>query len=183
MPANVEIKARVRDVAALHARAAVLAEDTPVLLRQTDTFFRIPHGRLKLRDFGDGTGELIFYQRPDTSGPKVSNYRITRTSDPAGLRETLATALGVMGVVRKRRTLYLVGQTRVHVDEVEGLGHFMELEVVLREGQAAEEGEQIAQELMTTLGIAEADLLTGAYIDLLSDRFREPGAPSPLSHP
>ena len=167
MPANVEIKARVRDAVALNAQAAALADGLPALIRQSDTFFSVPQGRLKLREFGDGSGELIFYHRSDVSGPKVSDYRISPTTDPAGLRETLAASLGVAGVVRKRRTLYLVGQTRVHVDEVEGLGDFMELEVVLMEGQSTEEGERIARGLMAKLDVGEADLITGAYVDLL----------------
>ncbi len=169
MPANVEIKARVRDPASLHARAAALADGPPEVIHQTDTFFRTSKGRLKLREFGDGRGELIAYARPDVSGPKVSDYRIAKTDEPTSLRETLAAALGVAGVVRKRRTLYLVGQTRVHVDRVEGLGDFMELEVVLREGQSPEEGDAIARELMCELGVTQADLVEGAYVDLLGN--------------
>lgn len=168
MPANVEIKARVRDASVMHARATALADGPPVRIVQIDTFFSVAQGRLKLRDFGDGTGELIFYSRPDAAGPKVSRYCITPTADPAGLRRTLAMALDVAGVVGKRRTLYLVGQTRVHFDEVEGLGDFMELEVVLEEGQPAEEGERIARELMVRLRVADSDLVTGAYVDLLN---------------
>jgi predicted adenylyl cyclase CyaB len=167
MPANVEIKARVHDPGGLRARAAALADGSPELILQTDTFFPVPSGRLKLRDFGDGRGELIFYRRADVSGPKVSDYRISPTADPVGLREALTAALGMVGIVRKRRTLYLVGQTRVHLDEVEELGDFLELEVVLREGQSAEEGDRIARGLMAALGVEQEDLVTGAYIDLL----------------
>jgi predicted adenylyl cyclase CyaB len=76
----------------------------------------------------------------------------------------------VRGVVRKRRYLYLVGQTRVHLDEVEGLGEFMELEVVLRPEQSDAEGQAIARDLMTRLGIREEDLLEGAYMDLLEGK-------------
>jgi predicted adenylyl cyclase CyaB len=83
---------------------------------------------------------------------------------------TLSLALGVRGVVRKKRTLYLVGQTRLHLDEVEGLGEFVELEVVLRHGQSDLEGQQIARELMTRLAIREQDLLEGAYMDMLEGR-------------
>ena len=74
---------------------------------------------------------------------------------------------GLRGVVRKRRELILIGQTRVHLDDVEGLGHFMELEVVMREGQSNEDGQQIAQGLMSELGIEESDLIACAYIDLM----------------
>ncbi len=79
----------------------------------------------------------------------------------------LELACGIRGVVRKTRYLYLVGQTRVHLDDVEGLGQFMELEVVLREGQSDAEGQAIAEELMTRLGVERGDLLEGAYMDLL----------------
>jgi predicted adenylyl cyclase CyaB len=73
-------------------------------------------------------------------------------------------------VVRKKRHLYLVGQTRVHLDEVEGLGEFMELEVVLRPGQSDSEGQSITQDLMILLGVRQEDLLEGAYMDLLEGK-------------
>ena len=76
-------------------------------------------------------------------------------------------ALGVRGVVRKKRYLYLAGQTRIHLDDVEGLGQFMELEVVLRDGQSDADGQSIAEDLMAKLGVRTEDLLEGAYMDLL----------------
>ena len=106
-------------------------------------------------------------ERPDQDGPKRSNYHIYETSDPQGLKTALRMALGVRGVVRKTRYLYLAGQTRIHLDDVEGLGQFMELEVVLREGQSDAEGQAIAEDLMTRLGVRKEDLLEGAYMDLL----------------
>ncbi|XP_031671137.1 uncharacterized protein LOC109887153 isoform X3 [Oncorhynchus kisutch] len=83
------------------------------------------------------------------------------------LMTVLADSLGVKGEVRKERRLFLVGQTRVHLDSVEGLGHYMELEVVLREDQRPEEGEAIARSLMKELGVGDDSLVTGAYVDLL----------------
>jgi predicted adenylyl cyclase CyaB len=167
MPANIEIKARVRDMAGLRARAEALS-DTPVqVIPQEDTFFHIPKGRLKLRRLQPDQAQLVFYERPDQDGPKRSNYHIYETSDPQGLLMTLTLALGVRGVVRKTRYLYLCGQTRIHLDDVEGLGQFMELEVVLREGQSDAEGQSIAEELMDRLGVQKEDLLEGAYMDLL----------------
>jgi len=167
MPANIEIKARVRDMAGLRARAEALS-DTPVqVIPQEDTFFHIPKGRLKLRRLQPDQAQLVYYERPDQDGPKRSNYHIYETSDPQGLLMTLTLALGVRGVVRKTRYLYLCGQTRIHLDDVEGLGQFMELEVVLREGQSDAEGQSIAEELMDRLGVQKEDLLEGAYMDLL----------------
>ncbi len=167
MPANIEIKARVHNPIDLHQRAASLS-DTPVeIIPQEDTFFFTPRGRLKLRLLADDHAQLVYYERPDQDGPKRSNYFIFETSKPEDLKETLSLALGVRGVIRKKRHLYLAGQTRIHLDEVEGLGNFMELEVVLHPGQSDIEGQAIADALMEKLGIREEDLVEGAYMDLL----------------
>jgi predicted adenylyl cyclase CyaB len=167
MPTNIEIKARVNDFDELRQRAEAVS-DTPVqVIPQEDTFFHIPRGRLKLRLLKPDYAQLVYYERPDQDGPKRSNYHIYETHNPAGLKTALSLALGVRGVVRKTRFLYLAGQTRIHLDEVEGLGHFMELEVVLRDGQSVAEGQSIAEDLMARLGIRKEDLLEGAYMDLL----------------
>jgi adenylate cyclase class IV/ribosomal protein S18 acetylase RimI-like enzyme len=170
--ANVEIKARVDDLARVRETAARLADGPPEVLRQTDTFFQVPAGRLKVRTFADGTGELIGYDRPDTRGPKISTY--SRLGAARG--ETLAAILGrvlpVRGTVVKEREVFLIGRTRVHLDRVEGLGSFVELEVVLAEGEAPADGEREAGRLMDALGIAEHDLVAAAYMDLLDDRDR-----------
>jgi len=94
MPTNVEIKARVDDLDAMRRRAAALSDDGPHELVQDDTFFRCADGRLKLRVFPDGQGELIFYRRADTHGPRVCDYRIARIPDPEALRASLAAAWG-----------------------------------------------------------------------------------------
>ncbi|MCU0487056.1 MAG: class IV adenylate cyclase [Anaerolineales bacterium] len=172
MPRNVEIKARVTDLASIEVQASMLAQPGPRLIIQEDIFFFVPQGRLKLRKFDAAHGELIYYEREDTLEPKESFYLRSATADPDGLTETLKAALGLRGVVRKQRTLYLVGQTRVHLDRVEGLGDFVELEVVLGEGQSVEDGAQVAQALMQALGIRADGLITGAYIDLLEAQER-----------
>ena len=172
MPANVEIKARVRNFADLSMRAESLS-DTPLqVIPQEDTFFNTPRGRLKLRHLAPERGQLVYYERGDTAGPKRSDYLIAETSDPSALKAALSAALGVRGVIRKKRSLYLIGQTRVHLDEVEGLGQFMELEVVLRPEQSDADGQAIADDLMVKLGVAQADLLEGAYMDLLEKNSR-----------
>jgi len=173
MPTNIEIKARIRDWDGIDARAAAVSDSPPELLVQEDTFFLTPRGRLKLRVFRDGespaaTGQLIYYERPDAAGPKASRYRIFPTAAPEALAAVLGAALGVRGVVRKRRHLYLVGRTRIHLDRVEGLGDFLELEVVMGEGESPEVGEQQARGLMERLGVEEEDLVEGAYLDLLA---------------
>ena len=167
MASNIEIKARVRDFAEIQRRAEKLS-DTPVqVIPQEDTFFQTPQGRLKLRVLAADRGQLIYYTRPDQEGPKRSDYHIYYTSDPQNLKRVLELAYGMRGVVRKTRYLYLVGQTRVHLDEVEGLGQFMELEVVMQAGQSDAQGQEIAEALMASLGVERGDLLDGAYMDLI----------------
>ncbi len=167
---NVEIKARVADLAAVERRAAALADDGPQDLAQDDTFFRCDSGRLKLRQLAPDCGELIHYHRPDQDGPKLSRFTIVPTRDPASLRALLADALGVAGRVRKQRRLYLAGRTRIHLDRVEGLGDFLELEVMLAPGDAITDGEAEARRVMQALGIAAGDLVRGAYVDLLAGK-------------
>ena len=167
MPANIEIKARVMDFEILKQAAAQLSETPCQVISQEDTFFNCPHGRLKIRELDTQRGQLIYYQRQDVSGPKHSEYKIHLTDDPDGLKLILAEAFGVRGVVTKTRYLYLVGQTRIHLDDVIGLGKFMELEVVLQPGQTDAEGQTIAEDLMHELGIREADLIEAAYMDMI----------------
>ena len=168
MPSNIEIKARAADFARKRELAERLTGGSPEVIRQQDTFFPCVNGRLKLRRLAEDRGELIAYRRDDVPGTKQSDYLLYRTTAPEALRAVLAEALGTGVVVTKTRRLYLVGQTRVHLDEVEGLGTFLELEVVLAEGQAAEEGHRVAREIMEKLEVREEDLLTGAYADLLA---------------
>jgi predicted adenylyl cyclase CyaB len=169
MPANIEIKARVEDFETLQYTAASLSDAGVQVIPQEDTFFNVPSGRLKLRILSVDLGYLIFYQRPDQEGPKRSDYTLAETQDPASLKLALSQALGVRGVVRKTRYLYMIGQTRVHLDDVEGLGLFVELEVVLRDGQSDTDGQEITATLMQKLGVDPSALIEGAYMDLIEE--------------
>lgn len=170
MASNIEIKARVRSFAEIQARAELLSNTPVEVITQEDIFFKVSQGRLKLRILSENRGQLIYYTRPDQEGPKRSDYHISHTSDPENLKRVLELAYGIRGIVLKTRYLYLVGQTRVHLDDVQGLGQFMELEVVMREGQSDADGQAIAEGLMASLGVERSDLLEGAYIDLLEAR-------------
>lgn len=167
MARNIEIKARLADIDATLALARPLADGEPQLIAQDDTFFNAAKGRLKLRAFADGRGELIYYERPDQAGPKTSFYVLSPTASPDTLREALTLAHGQIGRVRKLRTLLLAGRTRIHLDRVEGLGDFMELEVVLADDDAMQDGVAEAHALMARLGIAADQLIDVAYLDLL----------------
>ncbi len=168
MPSNVEIKAKLRDREAVEALVRQRADHGPELINQEDVFFTCESGRLKLRAFSDDRGELIFYRRLDSEGPAQSDFFKAPTTDPDALVAALKAALGEVGTVRKRRTLYLVGQTRIHLDEVDGLGDWLELEVVLEPGQSVDHGARIAHELMEAIGVREEDLEARAYVDLLT---------------
>src|SRR5262245_31734918 len=167
MARNIEIKARIENVALMAPKVAALASEGPLELAQDDTFFKCDNGRLKLRAFSIDAGELIFYRRMNQSGPKESFYVRSPTSSPETLRESLSLAYGQVGRIRKYRTLFLVGRTRVHLDRVEGLGHFLELEVMLVDDEPAEQGIREASELMDQLGIQPHQLIEGAYLDLM----------------
>lgn len=176
MPSNIEIKARTADLGKIQTIAEELSDAPCEILSQEDIFFHSQSGRLKLRIFSEDCGESIFYDRPDSNDAKQSNYQIYKTTEPLQLKEVLSSSLGESSAVRKRRRVYLVGQTRIHLDEVEGLGTFVELEVVLHPNQDAEEGHRIAGDLMDKLGIKQADLISCAYADLLKKKAEQGAA-------
>ncbi len=166
MNRNIEIKAKLPNRPQVEALVVTMADEGPVVLEQEDVFFHSRAGRLKLRTINQAQSELIYYERDDSPEPKPSNYIVTPIPDPVALRSILAQSAGERGIVRKRRTLYLIGPARVHLDEVEGLGHFLELEVVLTPDQTLEQGQDVAEDLMAMIGIEPGWLLSGAYLDM-----------------
>lgn len=172
MPRNVEIKAKVDDPKKLRRYAKNLTKRPPKTLFQKDVFFYIKWGRLKLRFLSKTQGQLIFYQRNNDTHARKSEYFIYETKNPGKLYQVLRTILGEKIVVKKQRHLYLLGQTRIHVDKVEKLGNFMELEVVLKKNQSVSEGRKICHKIMQKLGIQQTDLIPYAYADLLEKKHR-----------
>lgn len=170
MPRNIEIKARARNLQQQTETAYRVSDTPPKFIEQEDVFFHVPKGRLKLRILAATSGELILYHRPDQAAPKMSTYSIAPTNKPYQLKEVLESAYGIKAVIRKTRELCTVGRTRIHLDHVEGLGDFLELETVLADNEQPEQAEQEAKRLMCELGIKEADLIEGGYVDLLHGR-------------
>jgi predicted adenylyl cyclase CyaB len=166
---NLELKFRCADLGAIRTRAAGLGAEDRGRLMQRDTFFPAGLGRLKLRDFGDGAGELIAYRRPDSTVARGSDYLLTNLTDPDALRRVLSFGLGEAGVVSKRRQLYLWRHTRIHLDEVEGLGDFVELETVIVE-QTEDAAHEELRHVVDALGLRDEDRIARAYVDLLNDR-------------
>ncbi|UZX04793.1 class IV adenylate cyclase [Arthrobacter sp. CDRTa11] len=168
MPTNIEIKARVHSLENLLPAVASMADREPEHVEQDDTFFSCPNGRLKLRVLSDCHGVLIYYRRADEAGPKPSFYLHSETSDPDGLRSVLTDAYGQIGRVRKDRIVFHVGQTRVHLDRVEGLGEFLELEVPVGGTLEPVTAVSEAHRLLAALEIDHSSLIKGAYVDLLA---------------
>lgn len=167
MPENVEIKARLRGkIASARERALVLSTEAPKVIEQEDTFFFVPRGRLKLRVSNAAPAELIYYERADESSPNRSIFFAAHIDDPTAMKRVLETSLGIRGVIRKTRELFLAANTRIHLDDVESLGRFIELEVMLA-GESEATGHKKCREMMHALGIDETDLVDCAYIDML----------------
>lgn len=170
MAKNVEIKARVpgNAFAKLKERVSGLADGESVVLNQVDSFFASKKGRLKIREFSDGKAELLYYERQDLLGPKTSLYTRIELDSATELKAVLTASNGLLGVVVKQRELFFIGRTRIHLDEVEMLGTFLELEVVLNESETSATGMVIADDLMAHFEIQPEQLISNSYFDLLS---------------
>jgi predicted adenylyl cyclase CyaB len=168
---NVEIKARIPSAGEMREKLARLGIDEPAgNFAQVDTYFDVPRGRMKLREFPGGASapsQLIYYRRADEAGARVSNYQIIEIPDAEAALRLFADAFGVKVVVDKHRYLYMLGRTRIHLDEVRGLGSFLEIEVVLADDEEVAEGEAEARRIIADLGIETDDFVSGSYCDMV----------------
>jgi homotetrameric cytidine deaminase len=166
---NIEIKARDPDPARTLELALGLGASDEGVIAQRDTYFTRARGRLKLREQEPGEDELIEYRRVDEPGARASSYRRVPVRDAAKLREALDAALGTLVVVTKQRRLLLLGNVRIHLDALEGLGSFIELEAVAApDSDLAAEHDQVDR-LREQLEIGDDALLGDSYSDLLLD--------------
>lgn len=164
---NIEIKARtnhpgkIREILLAH-NARFAGTDN-----QTDTYFNVPEGRLKLRQ-GNIENNLIFYNRPNQAGPKKSDFRMVPVADGVELAKMLSESIGVLAVVKKSREIYFIDNTKFHIDTVESLGNFVEIEAgnVHRDVPVEQLYEQ-CNEFVKLLEIDEADLIDRSYSDML----------------
>jgi adenylate cyclase class IV len=164
---NVEIKARAADLAPARAVLAARGARFAGLDHQVDTYFRVASGRLKLRE-GDIENALIHYERENTAGPKHSKVGLLATTPGSPLKDMLTAALGIVVVVDKRREIHFLGNVKIHLDEVAGLGTFVEIEAIDDDGTRPLEALRAqCEELMTAFGIRDEDLLAVSYSDLL----------------
>lgn len=170
MPRNLELKCRIPLVADACERARQFGATPQGILTQVDTYFCVSHGRMKLRQFDTGVSELIAYDRANKEGERWSKYRKIDVSTQDGFKEALSEALGIRCVVRKKRHLFLIDGARIHIDEVEGLGSFLEFEVTVEDPVRAGE---LMHQLMDVFGVNSADGIAGSYSDLILERSDE----------
>ncbi len=160
---NIELKARLRDYAAAQKVAAAIATKRLGTQHQIDTYFHCRNGRLKLRQIDGLRAELIWYARSDTESPKPSDYRIVPLGNPETLKAAISEALGVRTIVEKRRDVFLYHTARIHLDDVVGLGRFIEFEAVLGPDMNEAAGRALVDTLMCHFSIASDDLLAHSY--------------------
>lgn len=165
---NIELKARYADHDFARRSVAALGARPAGVERQVDTYFAVPHGRLKLRVIDDHQATLIWYRRPDQAVARQCDYQLVPVADAAGLRAALAGAVGLRGEVVKRREIHLWDNVRIHLDEVAGLGRFIEFEAVLSLGVTAETGHRQVAELCRALDLRDDAIVAVGYADLLA---------------
>jgi predicted adenylyl cyclase CyaB len=166
MPRNIELKARVAALDAARGTAQSLATAALGSMRQIDTYFRVPHGRLKLRQIDDRASQLIAYQRRDATEARASDYQIVPIADGELLKQALANTLGVQVVIDKTRELFLYRNVRIHLDQVHELGTFVEFEAVLDESTDDAKGHEQVAWLCRQFAISAADIVAESYSDL-----------------
>ena len=165
---NIEIKVPIENRTAMEQKVRDLGASYEWERTQTDTFFQVADGFLKLRDLGGGPGELIGYTRAPGREARPSDYDIAVVGSPADMIRVLERSLGIRGVVEKTRTLYRWRHTRIHLDNVSGLGHYLELEAVARD-ISLDAAKQEAEELIEKLALNREAFLDKTYLELLLD--------------
>lgn len=167
---NIELKSKCSDLARARDAALRLGAQEAGLLEQTDTYFHCKTGRLKLRETAGRRAELIAYSRPDDAAARASEYHLAPVEEPGPLKRGLAAALGVRVVVVKRRQLLIWHNVRIHLDDVEGLGSFVEFEAVMDPGEDEATSHARLTTLAAALALRERDRISSSYGDLMEAR-------------
>ena len=163
---NLELKAKCGPLDSVRQQLYNFKAEYRRTVKQIDTYFNVPKGRLKLREIHGGNAHLVYYDRLNSAESRYSTYQICDIPSPAAFKEILSTILGVKVTVEKQRELWLFGDTRIHLDRVINLGEFIELETVIR-NQTEQEAWAEHQLVKDALGILDGDLIAESYSDLL----------------
>lgn len=164
---NLEAKFKLSDLERARKQGEALGFSPRAVLDQRDTFFRVQQGKLKLREEDGGGAALIYYGREDNQGFKLSNYEIVPVSDPEKIRAILSEALGVIASVKKRRLLLQRDHIRLHLDHVEGLGDFGEIEAVLAADADPDDSLPAVEQLLHALGVDHRSLIGASYFEMM----------------
>ena len=164
---NVEIKAKCSDASFIRNYLLSNNAEYKGVDEQTDTYFNVPNGRLKLRE-GNIENNLIFYERANQAGPKNSHFHLVKVEDAAGLKDVLTKSMGIKVIVKKRREIYYIKNVKFHLDEVPGLGSFVEIEAgnILADLSQKQLKDQ-CDSYLKEFGIKEEDLVEVSYSDML----------------
>ena len=166
---NVEIKARCHYPEKIRQYLIEHKAEFKGVDEQTDTYFDVPNGRLKLRE-GNIENNLIFYERDNQQGPKKSHFHLVKIENAQGLKEVLAKSIGIRAIVKKKREIYYIGNVKFHIDEVPGLGSFAEIEAGNVFAELSQDTlQQQCDFYMRELEIKEEDLIENSYSDMLSE--------------
>lgn len=175
---NIEIKAKICNVQSLKMKVELLCGNKPERLSQEDIYFDVKGKRKKLRVFTQTYGELIEYSREDKLGPKLSQYSICKTDNPESVFQKLSQTHRIKKIVRKNREVYMLNRARIHLDSVEKLGDFIELEVVLKSSESEEDGVMEARNILKALNLEKIEFIEGSYEDLLDNSSLYDSTPS-----
>lgn len=171
MPRNLEIKAKIDSSSIAEKIAVEVGATFEGEFFQIDTYFDVKNGRLKLREFDSGLAELIFYRRVEDKFERWSDYEVVKLSDSANLKNLFAKALGVKVIVEKRRKVYIFKNARIHIDNVSGLGNFIEFEVIYNGDE--KQSEDLMKFLINKFDIKQEDFIKVSYSDLLLQKQNE----------
>lgn len=162
----IEIKARSADSSKIRSLLKSHQADFKGVDHQTDTYFNVPNGRLKLRE-GNIENSLIHYHRPNIDGPKNSKVTLYKSNPDSTLKNVLTNALGIKVVVKKEREIYFIENVKFHIDTVESLGHFIEIEAIGTQEDSIERLQEQCTHYMELFQVEKDDLVTHSYSDLL----------------
>ena len=167
MPTNIEIKASCTNRTNIENLLAKGKADFKGIDHQIDTYFNVPNGRLKLRE-GNIENHLIHYHRADQKGPKQSLVTLFKTEPDSSLKHLLSDALGIKTVVDKRRAIYFIDNVKFHLDEVKGIGQFVEIEAIDTDGSiSVAQLQEQCEYYIRLFDIQPEDLLTTSYSDMM----------------
>ena len=173
MPRNIEIKARIEDYQQTKKIFAKITQDKPVKLNQRDIFYNLKSYRLKMRTINNDSHELLFYSRPNSADMKLSKYKCFNIKHPKLVDKILSVSLGRTGEVKKVRQLFLKDNIRFHLDRVENLGDFIELEYVIPEKESIQTAKKNVKFITEQLNIKKKDYIDVAYMDLINRKNKQ----------